>query len=479
MPRRIRTEKLVIAAARIVLVLAGISVTVNADEAPRLSAGQVLESVVCASDSSQTYALYIPSNYSAARHWPIIYFFDPGGRGSFPIQLYKEIAEKYGFIIAGSNNSHNFSTEDLTNTLNAFWQDTHRRLILDDRRTYTSGFSGGSRVASIMALGCGQCHITGVIAHGAGYAGNERSEAKDKMLYFLVVGDVEFNWREIVGIRRERETLGQPYRERTFPGPHQWAPTDVMEEAIQWMNLKSMQAGSLSVNQPFIEQYFQQLQSEAEDAVKKNDPISQLSANRCLVSDFAGLKDVRVYEKRLADLKSSAQLKAALKAEHEQIEEQEFVEAEIGNRLYALTSGNSDATAGLRSQIIVSMQELKNQSTHAKTEARRRLATRAFSGAWAEGIEAGQQQLVEKHFEQAEAYFQIMASVADRPGPMILLAETHAAQGNRKQAMKDLREAIRRGLNSADAIEKDSNLQFLRGDPDFQKLITELRAGAK
>jgi hypothetical protein len=125
------------------------------------------------------------------------------------------------------------------------------------------------------------------------------------------------------------------------------------------------------------------------------------------------------------------------------------------------------------------MQELKNQSTHAKTEVKRQVAARAFSGAWAEGIEAGQQQLVEKHYDQAEVYFQLMASVGDRPGPMLLLAETHAARGNRKQALKDLREAIRRGLDNADAIEKDSDLRSLAEEPEFQKLVADLRARAK
>ena len=237
----------------------------GADETPALATGQIIESVVCDSDSSQSYALYLPSNYVPSQRWPIIYFFDPGGRGALPIQLYKEIAEKYGFIIAGSNNSRNFSTEDLSKTLNAFWQDTHQRLALDERRTYTSGFSGGARVASMMALGCSQCHIAGVIAHGAGYASAEHSAARDKMLYFLAVGDVDFNWREIIGIRRDRETSGQPYRQRTFSGPHQWAPADVMEEAVQWMILKSMQAGSLAKNQAFIDQLFRQLQSDAEE----------------------------------------------------------------------------------------------------------------------------------------------------------------------------------------------------------------------
>ena len=245
------------------------------------------------------------------------------------------------------------------------------------------------------------------------------------------------------------------------------------------MNLKSMQAGNLTVDQPFVDRLFQQLQIEAQDAGQRDDPISQLGAYRSLTSDFRGLKDVGEYDKKLAELKPSPGLKSALKNEREQMDEQESLEAEIGSKLHALTSENSDRSPSLGSQIVVGMQELKNQSTRAKTEAKRQVAARAFSGAWAEGIEAGQQQLVEKHFGRAEAYFELMARVSDEPWPMLLLAEAQAAQGNRKQAIKDLRDAIRRGLNSADVLEKDRNLQSLEGDPEFQRLVGELRARAK
>ena len=58
---------------------------------------------------------------------------------------------------------------------------------------------------------------------------------------------------------------------------------------------------------------------------------------------------------------------------------------------------------------------------------------------------------------------------------MLLLADTHAPMGNKKQALKDLREAIRRGLKNPDLLEHDPNLETLRQDPEFLNLIAELR----
>jgi hypothetical protein len=44
--------------------------------------------------------------------------------------------------------------------------------------------------------------------------------------------------------------------------------------------------------------------------------------------------------------------------------------------------------------------------------------------------------------------------------------------GNHKQAIKDLREGIRRGLKNAEVIEKDESLQPLRSEPEFQKMLS-------
>ncbi len=65
------------------------------------------------------------------------------------------------------------------------------------------------------------------------------------------------------------------------------------------------------------------------------------------------------------------------------------------------------------------------------------------------------------------------------PWPALLLAETDAARGDKKHAIKDLREAIKRGLKNPDAIEKDTNLESLHSDPAFQQLVEELRTAHK
>jgi dienelactone hydrolase len=432
--------------------------------------GQITD-VVCASDATQSYALYLPSSYTSVKRWPIIYFFDPAGRGRRPLELYKELGESYGFILAGSNNSRNFSS-DQSKAVNAIWDDTHTRLTLDERRTYVSGFSGGARVAGAMALSSPN-QLSGVIAHGAGYPSG-RAGSRDDLAYFFAVGNEDFNWAEVINIRREREEHGSPYRLCVFAGRHQWAPTAVMEEALQYMNLKAMQSGVLAPDADFIDHMFDKARSEAAAAETAKDPIAQLSSYRVLVSDFTGLRESKDAAAKLAALQQSPALKAAVKGEREQVTEQRKIEEEIVPKLAALADNSVPDSQALRIEIRQQLGALNDQSRRSKNEAKRLIAARAFSGIFVGTMEDGQRELAARHFDKAETYFDLMRQVTDDPWPLLMLADTHAAAGNRKLAIKDLQEAVRRGLKDRTVIERDSQLQSLKGDPDFEKVFLSL-----
>ena len=440
------------------------------ESAKFLPPGQIAD-VICASDATQSYALYLPSAYTQSKRWPMIYFFDPAGRGRRPIELYKDVAEAYGFILAGSNNSRNFS-HDQSKAVNAIWQDTHERLALDDRRLYASGFSGGARVAGAMALGS-PGELAGVIAHGAGYPSG-RNVSKDELPYFFAVGDQDFNWPEVVNIRSEREEQGSPYRVRVYPGKHQWAPAVVMEEAVQYLNLKAMQARTLATDAAFVDRAFEKSKAEAAHAETSKDAIAELNAYRALVSDFKGLRDVKESAATLAALQQSPALKAALRNEQEQIAEQGRLEQEILPEIAALADNSAQDATSLRIEVRQQLGALNDQSKRSTSETKRLISGRAFGGIFVGAMEDGQQQLAARHFEKAEIYFDLMRQVTDDPWPLLLLADTHAAAGNRRLAIKDLQEAVRRGLKDRNVIEGDPQLQGLKADPDFQKLLSGL-----
>src|SRR3954466_9083889 len=86
------------------VVVVFISAAVFAQELPR---GEIVGDVQCEADACQHYALYVPSYFNPSRQWPVILAFDGGGGGREGVERYRVAAEKYGYVVAGSNNSRN------------------------------------------------------------------------------------------------------------------------------------------------------------------------------------------------------------------------------------------------------------------------------------------------------------------------------------------------------------------------------------
>jgi pimeloyl-ACP methyl ester carboxylesterase len=440
-----------------------------------LPVGQVVDAVPCASDSTETYALYLPSAYTSAKPWPIIYTFDPFGHGRTSVNLYKDAAEKYGFILTASNNSRNFQS-DVTRAARALWDDTHARLNLDPRRIYTMGLSGGARVATTLAVECAICAVAGVISHGAGYPFPPSD--KEHFAYFAFVGDHDFNWPEIMELRRKKQEWSAPYRLRVFAGDHEWAPPAIFAEALQWLQLKAMQTETIPRNSSFIDEQFVRTQSDAEDSARRKDIVAEFDAYRSLVFDFSGLRDVTQFQVRLNALKNSPELKEAVRKQQNAIDRQQAFTQELSSDISRAADATLDLQASLRTAIVDGMTGLKYKADHARSEDERLISIRAYQALWVQGIEAGQAELGRaKRLDKAEFYFHLISEAApSEPWPHLLLAETAAVRGDNKRAKKELRDAIKCGLKNPDSIDNDANLQSLRKDPEFQQIVGELRA---
>ncbi|HLW55147.1 MAG TPA: hypothetical protein VKW06_20120 [Candidatus Angelobacter sp.] len=446
--------------------------------------------VTCLQDPAQSYALYLPSHYTPDRAWPILYAFDPFARGKTAVEVYKDAAEKYGYIVAGSNNSRNGPSADQLAAAQAMWADTHRRLTIDKDRVYTTGLSGGARVATAFALYCYTCSVAGVIAHGAGYPvmTNVKPPGNEHFAYYVAIGDADFNFPEIVALRRKKDQAGAPFKVKVYPGPHQWAPPEIAEDAIEWLELKAMQAGTEKADPALVQKLFDRTQSEAAQAQQHGDALTQYYALRSLVEDFRGLKEIAPFASQLAEIKSSRALKSAEHAEQKDIEEQASLTATVAGELAQygspdltgsgsgqLGASPSGAPANLEHHIVSVMSDLKRRGSSSSHD--HLVCARAFTQLWVQALEAGQNAFHDNNLPTAQAYFQLMSEAS--PGeawPLVLLAEVQVRSGNKKAALKDIEQAVHRGLKHAQSLTQDPELQPLASDPAFQRIVQNLSA---
>ncbi len=294
-------------------------------QAEQLPRGKVIEKVACAGNPAQSYALYLPSGYTASKRYPILYAFEPMARGPLPVNRFKDAAEKYGYIVAASNNSSNYiSPEEVKAAIVAIFDDTVKRLSIDEGRVYTTGFSGGSRIASRVAIGFGG-KIAGVIGVGAGFPSDLQPSGPLPFIYFSLVGNDDFNYIEMKRVKRQLDSAGVINRMEVFEGGHDWPPPEYCARAIEWMEIQAMKTGRRPKDEALMEEVIRKRLEQATAAL----PFEAYAVYDALAYDFKGLRDVSEFEKKAAELKETKEVKQALKQDRDAESEQQRRVSEI------------------------------------------------------------------------------------------------------------------------------------------------------
>ncbi len=301
---------------------------------PALQSGVVLTKVICATQSEQSYALFLPSHYTREKHWPIVYVFDPFARGSVPVELMKVAAERYGYIVAGSNNSRNGAWKPEADAAQAMFQDTHARFTIDNKRVYFAGLSGGARLASSLAQRC-NC-AAGVLLNGAGFSLSAPPSAGATFSVFAAVGTFDFNYSEVVRLDETLESLRYSHSLRRFDGPHQWAPESVMDEALAWFRLISMKYGHEDRDMDFVRAQAAETEKRAKTLEAAGDPYGAWNEYRQAAESFEGLGDAPAFRERAVAMEKEKAVRDGAKREQQDFEEQSRLSADISSGLAAL-----------------------------------------------------------------------------------------------------------------------------------------------
>lgn len=259
----------------------------NAGQGPMgFMPGRVINPVVCKADPTQSYALYIPQKGNAGA-LPVVYFFDSHGDGSLPLKKYKTLADVYGFILVGSNNSKNGNDWPATgNIWSRLFDDTQQRLKINGSRIYTCGFSGGAKVAGYVAIQ--HPGVRGVIAGGAGLP--DRVSADNFPFSFTALaGEGDMNLTELVAISSDLDKTRTRHRIIVFDGKHEWAPVSVMDQAFAGWQLEAMRDGGLPKDQAFIRRVVAGDSNRLETALRADHLVKAEQECRVAISFLDGL----------------------------------------------------------------------------------------------------------------------------------------------------------------------------------------------
>jgi dienelactone hydrolase len=437
-----------------------------------LQPGVVVPKVSCTTQPEQSYALYLPSYYTREKRWPIVYAFDPAAHGNIPVELMKDAAERYGYLLAGSNNSRNGAWKPEADAAQAMFQDTHARLTIDNNRVYFAGFSGGARLASSLAQ---RCHCAaGVLLNGAGFSPSSPPGAEATFSVFAAVGTLDFNYSEVLDLDAQLAALRYAHSLRRFDGPHQWAPATVLDEALAWFRLISMKEGHEERDVAFIKAQASEAEKRAKNLELAADPYGCWKEYRQAAATFDGLGEASAFRERAVAMEKEKAVRDGAKREQQEFEEQSRLSTSISAGLAAL---RQDATnrADTRNELERQILELRSRAEQEKTPQKLRVAKRALAGVFVEAMETGQERLDAKDLSVARICFELAASAdPDSVWALSQVAAVRALQGDRQGALDALRRAKEKSKDPSAFsawLTDEPAFAKLRETPEFRALL--------
>src|SRR5262245_6765190 len=442
-----------------------------------LPVGKIIERVVCLKDSSQSYALYLPPNYSTDRRWPVIYAFDPGARGPRPVERFKDAAEKYGYIIVGSNNSRNSPNKPSTEIINTLFDDTQTLLSIDQNRIYATGMSGGARVAGMVAKSLGD-RAAGVILCGAGFSDPKPPEKTLPYPVFGVAGIEDFNWIELRQLHRALDSIGSSNRFLTFDGDHVWAPSDFCFMAVEWMELQAMKSGRRQRDEKLIAELFDKMAGAARADESAKRVYEAFLKYEAIAKDFNGLRETPEFARRADELRSGKEVKDHLKREKtaEQAQRQRTQEFLTAREQLKTAENPSVAMMGVKGMI----SSLRKKAASADEGVDRLVARRALGLFYVLMSDEANNHRRAKKYQEAAVSLALAAEIRpDNPQIFFSLARACALGGDKRQALEALKKAVELGFTNADEIVVNADFASIRNEAAYKQLIDNARQKAQ
>lgn len=397
-------------------------------------------------DSNEKFSVYLPKDYSPAKKYPVIIFLDPAARAELPLSVYSTLSDKYGIILAGSWNSRNFENGS-GQAVAAIYNGLLLNYSIDTSHIILSGFSGGARAASELAIL--NPFFYGVINCGAGFS-SVKITTERRISFAGIVGNRDMNFEELYEVKNDLDAIDNDNVMIVFDGGHTWPPVDYYELAYAWMMQKS-----LDVRQVFPLK--QKWITDIERAAGNNEvyfayfTAQQMATYQALHSAADSIVNVLSNDRNFKKDKGRFERSIEDEQDYDRIFFPAFLKVQTFDSIDSVKISDW-------SDKINSVRVLQRSKDPYRQLAGMRCQDRSARAC----VEAGYQNVLSNHFVQAFNLYHLISFFSpDSSLSYLLMATAAAGMGDKNLALRNLKISIQKGLPVSDRVLYDAQLRKL------------------
>ena len=430
--------------------------------------GEVTEWVACLRDTSQHYAVFLPTAYDENKKWPVILFYEPLARAALPLKQYRQLADRYGYIMLCSYNSQNGPDQPVFDATNAMFADAMDWLNIDPARLNLCGFSGGARVAFLIGLMTPD--VSTVIGCGAGMPYMQGRDPSIGFDYIGFAGIRDMNYQELITLDSTLDGYHAGHMIVTFPGGHRWPDPGTFRSAFYRLETNEIRSG----NRPASPELFREIKSEyrqyQDTLARQGDVHGQVRSLKNLIHLLDGLVDVADEKnllKQLADAPEYIEMsERAVRTRNLEMSLRKKYAAEFDEiSLRVLDPDHPVKPAEWWEKEYRRLDTIENPDMQA------RLREYLIFVSW----EQHYTYYHDRQYVVALSFLDVYeAGLPGDPHPDYYKAVVHAAAGNRSLMFDHLQKAIEKGLDNPEMILQEEAFERYRDHKKYKILVDKL-----
>ncbi|MDT0689545.1 hypothetical protein RM549_07100 [Salegentibacter sp. F188] len=443
----------------------------------RLIKGRVTDSIPVQDSLGGSYALYVPQSFEAEKANPIIFVFDPEGRGRLAAQLFRGVAEEHSYVIASSNvNMEQDSLqENVTQALRMIGS-VVKTIPIETDEIFAAGLNEGAQVASALPLIYSD--IDGVLAIGNAVLNPDFVVEKNTFMFSAIVSELDYQ-------KFQMESYVDFFEDRGFPAelnyysdsPEKWPDTQVINSAVAGFVLNAMERGSRDRDAAVVESLFQNGLEHAESLRRKREYYPAYVKLEQMEEKYQDYNFDDILKERKRDLRRTRAFKKQRRESRrvkarEEIKQQDYIYF-LENDLAIANFEN----IGWWAYQLDELKELQEKGSGVEQKMAHRLEgfLKSYSKVKYDDIQRSNAHL------DVRIFASLLRTVLDKenPEPYLNIVKLAGQDGDYETALLYLEDLLKLGFDDMEALYNIPGILDLKLSPEYNELIQQYLGESK
>ncbi|MGW9686995.1 alpha/beta hydrolase [Flagellimonas sp. 2504JD1-5] len=220
-----------------------------------LKKGAILQSLPVNDSVADTFSLYLPTNFTTEKQWPLLLVFDMEGREKQTLSMFLNSAEEEGYVLAAPQLHDSISLSNNMVKTGEALQRVLEILPIGNSRIYAAGAGSGGRFANLVPLFVKE--VKGALSIGASIANIELLSPKRPFHFIGISNKNNYNYISMRAMKRVLDRFRFPNQLLLYPQSKDWPETSYLSKALQYFTLQAMRKNVISTDSSYVQRAYE------------------------------------------------------------------------------------------------------------------------------------------------------------------------------------------------------------------------------